>query len=95
MIAQKYLEPDSIEDWTRNPRKNHAGGSTIWKAVVKYLHILESNLVRNVGSGRRLKVGEDSWMGSVQQHLFPGCTIEDLRQRGIIFLLHLADLVQR
>lgn len=68
MIAQKYLEPNSIEYWIRNPRKSHAGGLVIWKAVVKYFHILESNTVWNVGSGRRLKFIEDPWMGSVHQH---------------------------
>lgn len=72
VFSQKYLEPDSIEYWSRNPRKSHAGGSMIWKVVVKYFQIMESNLVSNVGSGRRLKVGEGLWMGNVQQHLLPG-----------------------
>ena len=39
VIAQKYIFPDSIEDWIRNPRKTHGGGSVIWKAVVNSFHI--------------------------------------------------------
>ena len=60
VIAQKYLFPDSIKDWIRNPRKTHRGGSVIWKAVVNSFHILESNLAWNVGNGRNLRIGEDS-----------------------------------
>ena len=80
MISQKYIAPLSILDWIRNPRKSYAGGPVIWKALVKSFHILESNLVWNVGSGRKLCVGEDPWMGSVLQHLLLGRTIEALRQ---------------
>ena len=64
MISQKCIAPLSILDWIRNPRKSFAGGSVIWKALVKSFHILETNLVWNVGSGRKLRVGEDLWMGN-------------------------------
>ena len=48
-----------------------------------------------MGNGRKLRVGEDPWMGSSLQHLLPRCTVEALRQQGITFLSHLADPVRR
>jgi len=47
----------------------------IWKAVVNSFHILDSNMAWNVSSGRRLKVGEDPWMGNDQQQILSGHTI--------------------
>ena len=95
MISQKYIAPLSIVDWIRNPRKSFEGGSVIWKALVKYFHILETSLAWKVGSGRKLRVGEDPCMGSVLQHLLPRRTVEALRQQGITFLSHLADPIRR
>jgi len=94
VIIQKYLAPASVEDWIRSRVKTHAGGSVIWKAVVKSFHILESNLVWNVGNGHNLKIGVDPWLGSGQHHLLPIHIIEQLGQRGIHFLCDLADREQ-
>jgi hypothetical protein len=91
VIRQKYLAHESVEDWIRNNRKSHVGGSVIWKVVVKTFHILESNLVWNVGNGQNLKVGKDPWLGSAQQHLLPNHLIELLGHRGIHTLSHLAE----
>ena len=95
VITQKYIAPFSIVDWIRNPRKSFAGGPVIWKALVKSFHILETSLAWDVGSGRKLRVGEDPWMGSVLQHLLPRRTVEALRKRGITFLSQLANPVRR
>ena len=35
VIHAKYIAPDSILEWIRNPMKSHRGGSVIWKAVIK------------------------------------------------------------
>ena len=29
VMIQKYLAPGTVEDWIRNPRKSHVGGSVI------------------------------------------------------------------
>ena len=44
--------------------KYHYGGLVIWKAVVKSFDVIESNLAWNVGNDRKLRVGEDPWVGS-------------------------------
>jgi len=93
VIKQKYLPNESMEDWIRKPRKSHSGGSVIWKAVVKYFSLIESNLVWDVGNGARVKIGRDPWLGCERQHILPADVINALAIRGIHTLDQLA--VQR
>ena len=79
MISHKNIAHDSVEEWIRTRMKSHIVGSVIWKAVVLSFHVLKSNLAWNVGNGRRFRVGEDTWVGSTQQHLLPSHTMEALR----------------
>jgi len=90
VIKQKYLAEEGIEDWIRNPRKSHVGGSMIWKAVVKSFQLIESKLAWNVGNGQKLLVGRDPWMGCTYDHTLPGFVVEALRRRGIVSLSQLA-----
>ena len=70
--------------------ETHTSGSVIWKAMVLSFDVIESNLAWNVGNGRKLRVGEDPWVGCTQQHRLPVHTVEALRQRGIVYLSQLA-----
>jgi len=90
VIKQKYLAEESIEDWMRNPRKTHMGGSMMWKAVVIAFPLIESKLAWNVGNGQKLLIGRDPWMGCTQNHTLPDDVIEALRRRGIVSLCQLA-----
>ena len=74
--------------------KTHKGGSVSWKVVVLSFDVIESNLGWNVGNGRKLRVGEDPWVGCTQQHRLPVHTVEALRQRGIVYLSQLAAPIQ-
>ena len=80
----KYIVPNSVEDWIQSPVKTHSGGSKIWKAVVKSIDVIETNLSWNVGYGKKLRVGCN------QQHRLHIHTVESLRQRGIFYLSQLA-----
>ena len=62
-MIQKYLAPNLVEYWIRNPNKSHSGGSVIRKVMVQSFCVLESKLAWNVGNGRKLRVGEDPWIG--------------------------------
>ena len=62
-MIEKYIAPDSIMDWIRDPLKCHRGGSVIWKAMNKSFVVIGENLVWKIGNGRRVLVGEDPWMG--------------------------------
>jgi len=90
VIKQKYLPEENIEDWVRNPRKSHQGGSLIWKAVIKSFHLIENKLAWNVGNGHRLLIGRDPWVGCTLEHVLPGFVIDALRRRGIVTLNQLA-----
>jgi len=90
VIRHKYLSHGSVEDWVRNPRKSHRGGSVIWKALVKAFPLIESNLAWAVGNGEKFQVGKDPWMGSALQHILPAHVIRALRQRGIKYLNQLS-----
>ena len=81
VIIHKYIAPVSVEDWIQSLVKSHAGGSIIWKVVVKSIDVIESSLAWYVGNGRKLRVGEDSWVGCIQQHRFPDHTMEVLRRK--------------
>ena len=63
VMHEKYIAPDSIFYWIRNPVKSHQGGSVIWKAVIKSFAVIGENLTWKVGNGRRVCVGEDPWLG--------------------------------
>ena len=43
-LVQKYISPESVEDWIRRTIKSHTGGSFIWKAVVKSFDVTEDSL---------------------------------------------------
>ena len=68
VVVQKYIAPDSMEDWVIKNNKSHLGGLVIWKVVVKYFDVIEDSLAWNIINGRKLRVGEDPWVGCNQQH---------------------------
>ena len=78
-MFQKYINHVYVEDWIQRPMKMHAGGSVIWKAVVKSIDVIESCLAWFVGNGRKLRVGEDPWVRCTQQHHLPKLMVDVLR----------------
>jgi len=78
VIYHKYIHPDSIEGWVINPAKSFKGGSIIWKVVVSSFLVIGEKLIWDIGNGRKLRIGEDPWVGCVHQHLLPEHTVNDL-----------------
>ena len=89
-MSHKYIGPGTVEEWIWSPVKSHVGGSVFWKAVVKSLDVIKASLAWHVRNGRKLRVGEDPWVGSIQQHRLHVDTMEELRHRGIFYLSQLA-----
>ena len=83
-----------MEEWLQNPVKSHAGGSIFWKVVVKSMDVIEDSIAWMIRNGRKLRVGEDQWIGCIQQHKLRDDTVVALRQRGIFFIYQLAGLEQ-
>ena len=94
VMYEKYIAPDSILDWIRNPNKSHQGGFVIWKVVTKSFDVIGENLVWKVGNGRRVRVGEDPWLGCNEGFRLSELLVVSLRQRGVNYLYQLASLVQ-
>ena len=86
VMIQKYISPESMEDWIRRLVKSHVGGSIFWKVVVKSFDVIGNGLAWMIGNGRKLRVGEDPWTGCLQQHKLMDNTMLALRQNGIFFL---------
>ena len=63
--------------------------------MVQSFGVVGNKLAWKVGDGKKLRVGEDPWVGSTLQHLLPGHTVEALRQRDIIYIYQLAPPIQK
>jgi hypothetical protein len=91
VIAQKYISPDSIEDWIRSPLKASTNGSIIWKAMISSFPVVGDSLAWKVGKGNHLRIGTDPWPGSGNSHILSEDLIEQLHKQGIFYLSHLAN----
>jgi hypothetical protein len=71
VIAQKYISPNSIEDWIRSPLKASTNGSIIWKVMISSFPVVGDNLAWKVGKGNQLRIGTDPWPRSGNSHILP------------------------
>jgi len=91
VVIQKYIAPESVEAWIRNPIKIKQGISVIWKAVINSFSIISSKLAWKIGNGEKVRIGVDPWQGSSQHHIMAPRALEALNARGIVSLNQLAD----
>jgi hypothetical protein len=68
VVHQKYISPETIEDWIRSPQKTCHNVYVIWKVVVLSFPLIGGGLVWNIGDGSRVQLGEDPWVGSDIAH---------------------------
>jgi hypothetical protein len=40
VVSQKYISPDSIEEWIRRPSKETTNCSIIWKFLIKSFQVI-------------------------------------------------------
>jgi hypothetical protein len=91
VVTQKYICPDTVEEWIRRPVKVAANCTIIWKALVKYFQVVGEGLAWRVGNGLRVRIGTDPWPGSGRGHLLPQPLIEVLHDRGFYYLEQIVD----
>jgi len=91
VMIQKYIAPESVESWIRNPIKNKRGISVIWKAILNSFPIISNKLAWKIGSGEKVRIGVDPWQGGAQRYILPLRIVEALKERGIETLRQLAD----
>jgi len=59
----KYLEGSPMEEWLRLERKCVKGGSIVWKALVSAFPLLRKWIAWKVGTGKKVRIGDDPWLG--------------------------------
>ena len=88
--SEVYCSLVSIE-WVMLENKSKGGYSIIWKAMVQAYDLIGTGLVWRVGSGSRVQLGLDPWVGSGRSHLLPEVVCLFLFYRGILFLSQVTD----
>jgi hypothetical protein len=91
VVIQKYINPDSVEEWIRRPVKMAMKCTIIWKALIKYFQVVGEGLAYKVGNGQRVRIGADPWPGSERGHVLPQQLINILHNRGIFHLDQIVD----
>ena len=66
-------------EWFRNPNKTHKNGSTGWNALVQAFPLISHWMAWRIGSGTRVKVGEDPWEGDGEEYILSNKFIQHLR----------------
>jgi hypothetical protein len=84
VVIQKYISPDSVEEWIRRPTKEAQNYTIIWKYLLKYFSVVGQGLAWRVGRGTKVRIGQDPWPGSDMAHLLPHPLI-DILHEGVFF----------
>lgn len=78
VLEQKYVSPNSIIEWIRNPNKSSLNSSIMWKALIKAFDLVGGGIAWKVGIDRSIRVGVDPWAGCGWNHILPNHLIEAL-----------------
>ena len=85
----------SIEEWFHQPTKTHKGGSLCWKAFVEAFPLVGNWVAWQVGDGRRIRIGQDPWVGSGDNFRFLVTLISQLKEKGISTLADASSYTDR
>jgi hypothetical protein len=91
IITHKYTHPNSIEYWVRSFDKKINNGYIIWKEVVQCFLVVGEGLAWLIGNGSKVRLGEDLWPGSRQNHILPFDIIQALQIQGYFTLDQVTD----
>ena len=64
VMVLKYCPKSSILEWIRKLDKSHKNGSIGWKPFMLSFPLIKDWLAWNVGDGKQIWIGEESWIGS-------------------------------
>lgn len=86
VVWHKYIAPISIMEWFRYPWRGGREISSIWKAVLNSLEVIQSGLAWNIGNGNKVCIAQDPWPGCGEEHILPPALVECLEQSNFQFL---------
>jgi hypothetical protein len=86
ILYRKFISPTSIEDWIRNPKKLHKGGSNFLKARSQVTHLITKHLYWKIGNGERVRLGTNCWAGQGPSYKMSMHLVDALRNRNLLTL---------
>jgi hypothetical protein len=94
VVTHKYIRPNSLQEWIRSSLKKYALASIIWKSLVSSFDLIGDGLELKAGNGKKLHLGKDPWLGSRGFHLLPKPLIQNLHDKGLVYLAQVGDPVR-
>ena len=91
VIKRKYISQGSVLDWVRSPVKSSTNASSVWKAVVASVQLIERGLAWQVGNGSQVRVGCDPWVGCSPNFSLSRNLVAHLNSEGYFYLNQVAD----
>ena len=91
LMKRKYISQDSVLDWVRHPVKSSSNASSVWKAVVASVQLIERGLAWQVGDGSQVRVGCDPWVGCPPNYALSRELVAYLNSEGYFYLSQVAD----
>jgi hypothetical protein len=64
VVIQKYIHPDSVLDWIRNPQNNALYALLFGRPLSYLLQWSGDGLAWRVGNGLKVRIRSDPWPGS-------------------------------
>jgi hypothetical protein len=91
VVENKYIHPDSLEDWICKPDKTNTNSSIIWKVVINSFQVVGDGLDWRIGKGNKVRIGVDPWPGSGISHVLPNDVLDQIHAQGYHYLSHISD----
>lgn len=86
VVKRKYIDPMPIDDWMRRPNNKSPHMSVVWKATLDSFKIVEEGLTWHVGSGDKIRIVIDPWVGCNKAYPLSRELQNRLHGQGCLFL---------
>ena len=64
----------------------------MWRALIATFDAIDEWIIWKVGNGRRLKIGQEPWIGCYVAHKISLHMISSLRDQGLLHLIQVGDV---
>jgi len=91
MAISKYISPQNLMEWLRQPQWNYVGKSNIRKVVLQAMPLISDGITWRIHSGAMDRIGIDPWIECGNAHRLPEELRTHLFDKGITHLSHIAD----
>jgi hypothetical protein len=82
-MASKDLADMHFMDWIRSPRKGFSNSSICWRELVEAFPLIGNWLRWHMGNRKSIRIGEDPWVNSGQNHKLSEDLIHEFHGQGI------------